>query len=326
MRTGRRFDDPEAKEATGFGVSRGAWCPIRNRGQFTPSIPFILCVVSDLSERVGCWCMCELFAMSSREPTTVGISLELLARRGGAEGPHRDGWGVGYYAGPDVLLLREPVAASESNLVRHIEQDGPPSELVVSHIRLATRGERALQNTQPFMRELGGRSHLFAHNGELDGLAAVPEIRRGRFRPIGSTDSEVAFCGLLARLEHLWCGAEEAPPAIDERFDLVAGFASGLRGLGIANFLYADGDALFVHSDHRIPPGSDEVLPGLYLLTRGCREEVPDMSESGVNLITVQQALTLVASAPLTDEAWQPLARGELLAIRRGAVVRRMLP
>ena len=265
--------------------------------------------------------MCELFAMSSRRPTTVGFSLELLARRGGAEGPHRDGWGVGYYAGHDVLLLREPAAASESGLVRHIEQHGPPSELVISHIRLATRGERALHNTQPFLRELGGRSHMFAHNGELDGLNALPGSTIPRFRPIGSSDSETAFCSLLHHLAAIWDKVDTEPPAAEARLDVVADFAARLRDLGIANFLYADGDVLFVHSDHRVPPGSEEVMPGLHVLERGCAEEVPDMSDSGITLTTVQQSLTLVASAPLTDEAWRPLAAGEVLAIRRGEII-----
>ena len=269
--------------------------------------------------------MCELFAMSSRMPTSVGFSLESLARRGGAEGPHRDGWGVGYYSGPDVLLLREPGAASESGLAHHIKQHGPPSELVISHIRLATRGERALQNTQPFVRELGGRSHIFAHNGELDGLAGLPGAAVRRFRPIGDTDSEVAFCSLLKDLVPLWDAAGEEPPPMEQRFELVADFASRLRQLGIANFLYADSDTLFAHSDHRIPPGTEEVLPGMHVLERGCTEEVPDMSDSGVTLKTVQQALTLVASAPLTDEAWHPLAQGEVLAIRGGEIVGRRL-
>ena len=269
--------------------------------------------------------MCELFAMSSRMPTSVGFSLETLARRGGAEGPHRDGWGVGYYSGPDVLLLREPGAASESGLAHHIKQHGPPSELVISHIRLATRGERALQNTQPFVRELGGRSHIFAHNGELDGLAGLPGAAVRRFRPIGDTDSEVAFCSLLKDLVPLWDAAGEEPPPMEQRFELVADFASRLRQLGIANFLYADSDTLFAHSDHRIPPGTEEVLPGMHVLERGCTEEVPDMSDSGVTLKTVQQALTLVASAPLTDEAWHPLAQGEVLAIRGGEIGGRRL-
>ena len=250
--------------------------------------------------------------------TTVGFSLERLARRGGAEGPHRDGWGVGYFSGRDALLLREPRAASESELVRYIEQHGPPSELVISHIRLATRGKAALHNTQPFMRELGGHSHLFAHNGELDGL---PYAAGERFQPIGDTDSEVAFCSLLNELIALWDVGQGEPPRLEARFAVVEDFATRLRKLGIANFLYADGDALFAHSDHRIPPGTKDVLPGMYVLERGCAEEVPDMSGSGVTLKTVQQALTLVASAPLTDEPWQPISRGELLAIQRGEIV-----
>ena len=263
--------------------------------------------------------MCELFAMSSRIPTTVGFSLERLARRGGAEGPHRDGWGVGFYADTDALLLREPVAASESRLVQHIEQHGPPSGLVISHIRLATRGRRALQNTQPFMRELGGRSHLFAHNGELPGIGDGGD---GRFRPIGDTDSEAAFCVLLNRLASFWPDADKALPPLAERFDLVAEFADRLLPLGIANFLYADGDTLFVHADHRIPPGTEEIQPGLFTLERGCAEAaLPDMSGSGVTLTMVEQALTLVASVPLTDELWQPMSRGELHAIRDGTIV-----
>lgn len=266
--------------------------------------------------------MCELFAMSSRMPTTVGFSLEVLARHGGAEGPHRDGWGVGYYSGRDVLLLREPAAASESELVQHIEQHGPPSELVISHIRLATHGKRALQNTQPFMRELGGRSHLFAHNGELDGLMGLQGDGSKRFRPIGDTDSEAAFCLLLNELAPLWQEANVDLPAIERRFDVVADYAARLRTLGIANFLYADGDTLFVHADHRVPPGSEEIHPGLYTLERGCPEAVPDLSGSGVTLTMAQQTLTLVASVPLTEEMWQPMARGKVLAIAGGAVLR----
>lgn len=267
--------------------------------------------------------MCELFAMCSRSPTSVGFSLERLARRGGAEGPHRDGWGVAYYAGHDALLLREPGAASESSLARHIEQYGPPSDLVISHIRLATHGEPALHNTQPFVRELGGRTHVFAHNGDLDGLRPPTGAAAARFRPVGDTDSELAFCSLLCRLAGLWDRKGEAAPELQARLDIVITFAAELRGLGIANFLYADGDVLFVHAHRRKLPGVPEVLPGLYVLERSCEEAVPDMSGSGVMLPPVQQALTLVASVPLTDEPWQALDEGEILAIGAGGIVER---
>jgi len=269
--------------------------------------------------------MCELFAMSSLMPTMVDFSLESLARRGGAEGPHRDGWGVAFYADRDALLLREPAAASESALVRHIERHGPPSTRVISHIRLATSGDAVLRNTQPFVRELGGRAHVFAHNGDLPQIIGDPVFAVRRFQPIGETDSEFAFCHLLTRLEDLWRAAEGEVPALAERLGVIAEVSARLRTLGTANFLYSDSDVLFVHADHRTQPGSEVVLPGLYVLARSCQESVPDLSGSGVVLETAQQALTLVASVPLTDEDWRPLARGEVLAIAGGSILDRCL-
>ena len=221
------------------------------------------------------------------------------------------------FCGRDALLLREPGAASESSLVRHIENHGPPSELVISHIRLASFGVPALRNTQPFGRELGGHLHVFAHNGDLPAIADNAAFALGRFLPIGETDSEHAFCHLLARLTALWDGASGEIPTLDARLQVIADFAADLRALGSANFLYTDSDTLFV------PPGSDQVLPGLFVLERSCAEEVPDLSGSGVKLETVQQALTLIASVPLTDESWQVLAPGELLAVRAGSIIER---
>jgi glutamine amidotransferase len=134
--------------------------------------------------------------MSSRLPTSVGFSLETLARRGGRDGPHKDGWGVAYFEGHDVFLLRESSPAAESGLVQFMERNGPPSKLVLSHIRLATRGEPALRNTQPFQRELGGRAHVFAHNGSLSGIKERCCLETFRFTPIGETDSEFARIAL----------------------------------------------------------------------------------------------------------------------------------
>ena len=56
--------------------------------------------------------MCELLAISARFPTTVRLSLDVLATHGGDMGPHRDGWGVADLADGDALVLREPDAAS----------------------------------------------------------------------------------------------------------------------------------------------------------------------------------------------------------------------
>jgi glutamine amidotransferase len=262
--------------------------------------------------------MCELFAMSSRMPATLGFSLERLARRGGAEGPHRDGWGIAFYEGPDCLLLREPRPASESPLMHFMEHHGLRTRMALSHIRLATFGDRALRNTQPFLRELGGRMHVFAHNGDLPTLLTAPVDPRQPFQPVGDTDSERAFCDLLARLAPLWRDAAGAVPKLAERLAVVGAHAAELRGLGPANFLYADGDALFVHADRRTQLDGRLRPPGLYLLQRCCWRSAPELADSGVELQSVRQDVALVASTPLTDELWQPLGEGDLVALAGG--------
>lgn len=276
--------------------------------------------------RLGEYPMCELFAMSSRLPATIRYSFAEFSRRGGGTGPHADGWGVGYYVDGDVRLIREPDPAAESSCVRLLQEAPFASDLVMSHIRLATTGARRLRNTQPFQRELGGRMHLFAHNGKLDPMRLRAMLLRTGHMPVGETDSETAFCILLQRLRPLWLDCDDVPP-LDVRLAVVAGLAAQLRPLGPANFLYSDGDALFVHAHRRTQaPGRIEP-PGLHLLVRECPLEMARLETPGLEIRAAQsglQQVALVASVPLTDEAgWQPLAEGEVLAIRAGRVVAR---
>ena len=256
--------------------------------------------------------------MSARRPTPVTLSLARFAEHGGLTGPHRDGWGIAFHDGLDVLRLREVEAAAESALVRFVEAHEPPSALVISHIRRATQGGHALGNTQPFVRELGGRAHVFAHNGDLHG----PLPAAGRCRPVGDTDSERAFCALLARLEPLWASGEV--PSLERRREVLLDFAARLRPMGPANFLYTDGDALFAHGHRRTQPGGEVAPPGLHLAVR------EPGSTGACPLVHVDcgpdQALVLFASVPLGGPCWEPLEAGELVAVRGGAVVYRSGP
>jgi glutamine amidotransferase len=201
-----------------------------------------------------------------------------------------------------------------------MEHQGLRTRMALSHIRLATFGDRALRNTQPFVRELGGRTHAFAHNGDFPALLAEPIDPGQPFLPVGDTDSELAFCGLLARLGPLWRDAGGAVPALAERLAVIDSHAAELRRLGPANFLYADSDALFVHADRRTQLDGRIRPPGLYLLQRCCwaSASAPELAEAGVELQTVRQDVALVASVPLTDELWQPLGEGDLIALSGG--------
>ena len=266
--------------------------------------------------------MCELLALSSSQPAQLTFSLHTLASRGGGGGTAHDGWGVAFYQGEDVALFREPAAAADSALVRFLESQGPRTNLVISHIRRATRGAITLANTQPFVRELGGRTHVFVHNGDLPGIDRSERLAIDHDRPVGQTDSEWAFCALLARLRTLWNGVGQ-PPSLDARLSALATFATDLRSFGPANFLYADGDALFAHGHRRVQRATGKVEPpGLWTLQKHCTHADPSPDRhGGVSITQGEQAVLLVASVPLTDEAWRPLAEGELIAARAGELL-----
>jgi len=262
--------------------------------------------------------MCELFGFSSSAEVGVKYSLHEFAKHGGLLHHNKSGWGIAYRKGNDAILIKEPAPASDSPWVGFIESHPIHTTCAIAHVRLATAGPPNYANTHPFIRELGGRNHVFAHNGSMNEIWKRLTLRSARFQPIGETDSEFAFCVLLEQLAPLWREAGQ-PPSLRQRMDVVAGVAEKLRALGPANFLYSDGETLFVHAHRRRweengtvseprPPGLSALsLDGAELLTRGLRV--------GVNESTV---ITAVASVPLTDDPWEPLAEGTVLALSQG--------
>jgi glutamine amidotransferase len=243
-----------------------------------------------------------------------------LARHGGLTADNTDGWGLAYLEEGDARVFRDIDAAAESPYLRFVAAREFRSEIVISHIRRATQGEVALRNTQPFARELGGRIHLFAHNGDLHGLDEQPDLRLARHLPIGETDSEQAFCVLLGRLSHLWSKPGMVPD-LEERARIFTDFAQEIRCLGPANLAYTDGDAVFLHAHRRKHP-SDGVVrpPGMHLLCRSSKAGDSGAQIPGLTVAATQHAV-LAASVPLTDEVWVPLDEGEVVVLRRGLVV-----
>ncbi len=265
--------------------------------------------------------MCELLALSSSTPARLTFSLHTLAARGGPQGNTHDGWGVAFYQGRDAALFREPTAAGDSALVRFLETSGPATNLAISHIRHATRGSLALANTQPFARELGGRTHIFAHNGDLPGIYGSSALLLGNFRLVGESDSEHAFCALLARLSPLWMGV--GVPSLQARLSVLADFSAELRALGPANFLYADGDTLFVHGHRRVQQASGRIeAPGLWRRQQHCTPaDSAPTHRDGVSIAPARRSVIWVTSVPFADEGWLALGEGELLAVRNGSVL-----
>ncbi|TAJ40099.1 MAG: class II glutamine amidotransferase [Reyranella sp.] len=271
--------------------------------------------------------MCELFCLSSRRPTRASFSLKRFAAHGAPDGRNVDGWGVAFHEGRDIRLYKEPEPAGDSPWVAFIEERALATRLLISHIRRATMGANSHANTQPFARELGGRMHLFAHNGGFDGIAARFDAATHRFHPLGETDSEMAFCLLLERLAPLWKGA--AAPPLAARLAAVTEFAAGMRPLGIANFLYSDGEFIFGHGHRRTQADGIVAPPGLWFRHRHRGHTADAPAESGVTIHSADhheahheaQEMALLASVPVTAGHWRPLAEGEIVVVAAGELV-----
>lgn len=270
--------------------------------------------------------MCELFCLSSRHPMHTTLSLRHFAAHGSPEGRNVDGWGVVFHEGRDVRLYKEPEPAGGSPWLDFIESNGVPTRTLISHIRRATCGGNSHANTQPFARELGGRMHVFAHNGGFAGIEALFARAPHRFHPVGETDSEKGFCLLLDRLASLW--ADRSSPSLEARRDIVTAFAAEMRPLGIANFLYGDGDYVFGHGHRRTQADGKVAPPGLWLrhhrsiIRPGARQVAPTSAGITIHADTAtadeRQELTLLASVPVMAGHWSPLAEGEVVVVAAG--------
>src|SRR5215212_2703831 len=179
-----------------------------------------------------------LISQKDRPSMPSSNPLAGLARRGGATGPHRDGWGITFYEGRGCRSFHDPQPSATSDIARLIRAYPIKSRVVIAHVRRANRGRVALENTHPFTRELWGRAWTFAHNGQLRGVKRWP---LKTYRPIGTTDSEHAFCWLLGQLREQW---PERPHARDlDR--AVRALCASLSELGVCNLLLSDGQSLY---------------------------------------------------------------------------------
>ena len=252
--------------------------------------------------------MCELLGMSANVPTDIRFSFAGLARRGGDTGPHADGWGISFYDGRTCRSFHEPEPSSRSQLARLLRDMPIKSRIVVAHVRKANRGRVSLENTHPFARELWGRRWTFAHNGQLKGVKRLP---LGSFMPIGSTDSEHAFCWMLDQLQRRWPDLP-SPARLDRA---VADLCAALHGLGVFNMLLSDSRTLYAHCGKR-----------LCYLTRCAPFGTATLVDEDWRVDFAQETgtddvVTVIATKALTrHECWTDVERGHVLALRDGAV------
>ena len=253
--------------------------------------------------------MCQLLGMNCNTPTDITFSFTGFAQRGGVTDQHGDGWGVAFFEGADKTGTGEDkglrhfvdhTSAATSPVAQLISRYPIKSRNVIAHIRKATQGVVALQNTHPFVRELWGRYWVFAHNGDLKNFA--PRLH-GSFRPVGSTDSELAFAYIMQELAKSHAGV----PSVPELTLTLRELAVKIARHGTFNFLLSNGQALWAHASTQ-----------LYYVQRAHPFAHAQLADEDVRVNFAELAqpsdrVAVVVTLPLTtNEVWTAMQPGSL--------------
>ncbi len=254
--------------------------------------------------------MCQLLGMNCNTPTDISFSFEGFALRGGETDQHCDGWGISFFEANACRSFHDTVAACTSPVAEFIRNYPIKSLNVIAHIRKATIGEVNLQNTQPYHRELWGQQWAFAHNGDLWNYQFPNTLPA---QPIGSSDSEAAFCHLMNTLRKKSqvtpLSAQEIYLTLQEESQIIAKF-------GTFNFLLTNGDYLFARCTTKL----------CYIIRKAPFSHAhlsdKDMSINFNEHTTKNDKVAVIATEPLTDnEEWTHFQNGELKVFQHGDVV-----
>jgi predicted glutamine amidotransferase len=245
-------------------------------------------------------------------PASLTLSFTGFSQRGGCTDHHSDGWGIAFFEsegdqpGKAARHFVDKESASTSPIAKMLKSYPIKSHNVVAHVRKATVGAVTLENCHPFTRELWGRYWVFAHNGDLKEFN--PRLH-GSFKPVGNTDSELAFCWLLQELNK----SHVRVPTVEELTRTLAELVPQIAKHGTFNFLLSNGQALWAHASTKL----------CYVLRQHPFPEVQlkdeDMTVDLSDLNGPEDRQVIVVTEPLTtNEAWVAMESGELQAFVDG--------
>ncbi len=278
--------------------------------------------------------MCRLFGLKSIRHTEV---LQSLLSANNAlkvqSAVHRDGWGVTYYVGGSPMVVKSTTAAQQDDQFDAIAGT-LVSDTVVAHVRRATIGSVAVENTHPFRFE----HWTFAHNGHIERFPEFYPLLLEQVNPHlrryiqGQTDSELLFFILLSEISRFADPLQQQLPlapvitavqrGIERIVRIVGPFnrEDGISNVTYLSFLLSNGEILLGHQ------GGKSLHASTY--KKGCPQKSTclDYSRSceAPSLHGVVSHLIL-ASEPLQDiNVWEPLQPGEIAGVDGNLIYRKV--
>ncbi len=277
--------------------------------------------------------MCRLIAVRSLRPACPRWHLldapHALVRQScdDREGEcHPHGWGIAAYAEGSPQLVKAATAAAEDTRFSTAATE-TRSTTVLAHVRQASVGSVAVENSHPF----SWGSWTFAHNGTVEGFEQVAprlEAEAGpqwwRLRQ-GTTDSEAVFVWLLARLERAGVPLGAEIRNVECLADVVADCVLTLDRWSAEfpnpepsrlNFVLTDGVSMV----------ATRWRHSLWWLSSGGKSLHPKSSDASPPHEDAVAEQVVVASEPTDASGWQELPQHSILAIdaRLSAALRQL--
>lgn len=212
--------------------------------------------------------MCEILGASAARRTDYNSYLREFFSHAEAN-PH--GWGLALFDKGEPRVKKEPVSALQSAYVKELLLAPVESELMLAHIRYATKSGIEYRNTHPFvLRDSAERTWTLVHNGTifesnvLSGFVA---------RQFGTTDSERILRYLVSRINEerdkkggavriqsdsvlshcIRCDSILSNRMLSdaERIKVVEKVLYTITPENKVNVLISDGELLYVHTNYR---------------------------------------------------------------------------
>ena len=150
---------------------------------------------------------------------------------------------------------------------------------------------------------------MFAHNGQIRGIKSEPLTF---YAPIGTTDSERAFCWILDQVRQQFAKRPRNRPL----WGLLGELCRSLHERGVANILLSDSKYLYALCSsklcwitRRAPFGPASLVDA-------------DLTVNFEKETTPHDVVTVVATQPLTrDEEWRKMMRGQFCIFADGEVI-----
>lgn len=189
--------------------------------------------------------MCELLGLSNEEKIrTSALLTEFFSHA--CDNPH--GWGAAVFEDSRPEIVKAPESAAESSEAAQTAERGFDADLLLAHIRYATKGSISMENTHPFvMKDLSGTEWVLAHNGTIFEGDVLSGYVRGQH---GETDSERILMYFIDSMDSEIRRAC-SPLRTSDKARVLEKVLQDITPGNKVNLLISDGRSLYAHTNYR---------------------------------------------------------------------------